>query len=57
LSRVTSIQGLFLIEKFNQNAIIGDKKSKQEYEYLRHNQSIGLDNGNVDCGYDFTLTL
>ena len=42
LSRVTSLQGLYLIGKFNSNAIAVDKKAKNEYEYLRENQSINF---------------
>ena len=42
LSRVTSLQGLFLIGKYNSNAIVVDEKAKREYQYLRENQSLNF---------------
>ena len=43
LSRVTSLEGLFLIGKYRSNAVSVDQKAKQEYEYLREHQSLNLD--------------
>ena len=43
LSRVTSLEGLFLIGKYNPNAICVDKKAVQEYQYLREHQSFNLE--------------
>ena len=42
LSRVTSLQGLYLIGKFNIAAISSDESVKREYEYLRENQSLNM---------------
>lgn len=44
LSRVKSIQGMFLIGKFNLKAITVDAKAKQEYEFLRAHQKVSLRN-------------
>ena len=40
LSRVTSLQGLYLIGDFNSKAISVDQNASNEYEYLRGNQSV-----------------
>ena len=42
LSRVTSLQGLYLTRKYNIAAISSDESVKREYEYLRENQSLNM---------------
>ena len=56
LSRVTSIDGMFLLGKFNSNAIVVDAKAKQEYEYLRLNQNLTFDNS-YNRKYDFNFIV
>ena len=40
LSRVTSLDGLFLTGCFNKNSISADPRTKLEYETLRENQNL-----------------
>ncbi|XP_066927184.1 uncharacterized protein [Clytia hemisphaerica] len=40
LSRVTSLQGLYLMGKFNTKAIRCDTKATEEYNYMRENLSL-----------------
>ena len=40
LSRVTSLEGLFIIGNLNKGAITADPRTLREYEYLRENQSL-----------------
>ena len=48
LSRVTSLQGLFLTGKFNKAVIKADERTKIEYEYLRENQSLQTELESLD---------
>jgi len=40
ISRVTSLQGLFLTGTFHQKVIVTDEKVKAEYDYLRQEQML-----------------
>ena len=56
LSRVTSLQGMFLTGLFNKKAIIADERAKREYEYLREHQSFNYEK---ELHFDtlFSMTL
>ena len=56
LSRVTSLEGLFLTGKFHRQAICADKKAIDEYEYLRENQSMVYEKVFTNNNHD-TLTI
>ena len=58
LSRVTSLNGLYLIGSYNKNAIIADRSVVDEYERLRNeSQFEGLDGWRDTDAFTFTLSL
>ena len=57
LSCVTSLHGLYLTGKFNSKAISVDQKAKNEYEFLRENQSVSFSNLIFNNFNDNLLTL
>ena len=56
LSRITSLEGLFLTGVFNETAITADVTSTNEYNYLRENQTIQTQSLSNDYLYSIVLS-
>ena len=49
LSRVTSLEGLYLTGQFNKNSITFDQRAYNEYEYMRNNLKLVTGIDSVSC--------
>ena len=57
LSRVTTLDGLFLTGVFNKKAFAVDKRAKDEYKYLREHQNLITDSEFNDNNQLFSMIL